>query len=167
MRETEVNRWLKDHIEYFEELLGLDLNRIEGEVVKGGTPDIIAENGENLVVFENQLERADKKHLGQILYYLYNNKKIKTGVLIAPSFSDNFLFVFKNIEEEISKNLLGVKMMIKRSPRRLFLKKINGKKREIEKRISISGLRRYCWDGRKTDRTAWESFVNSYELWDR
>lgn len=60
VKEPRLNKWLKDHIEYFEELLDLSLSAFVPRNIKGGRPDIIAKNGEDLIVFENQLREADK-----------------------------------------------------------------------------------------------------------
>jgi hypothetical protein len=81
--------WLADHLDLLGDALGLDLQLENQEVGVGPfSADVIATtaNGE-LVVIENQLERTDHSHLGQILTYAAG-KDATTVVWIAPEFRD-------------------------------------------------------------------------------
>jgi hypothetical protein len=71
--------WLEDNIDQLSNFLGFEMTVKEREQQVGSfSLDLLAEtqNG-NLVVIENQLERSDHKHLGQVLTYITNiNAKI-------------------------------------------------------------------------------------------
>lgn len=69
---TDFTPWLADHIELLGEALGLDLQLEQREAAVGDfSCDILArEVGANRpVIIENQLERTDHGHLGQLLTY--------------------------------------------------------------------------------------------------
>lgn len=66
--------WLFDNIEILGEEIDMDLTAIEKEKSVGTfSADIIAENGDGQkVVIENQLEKTDHGHLGQMITYVTN-----------------------------------------------------------------------------------------------
>lgn len=67
-------RWLESHVDALSERLGFDLSVTAREQRVGDfSIDLVCEDGEgNEVVIENQLERTNHNHLGQLLTYLVN-----------------------------------------------------------------------------------------------
>src|SRR5207302_4470293 len=67
-------RWLASHIEALSERLAMKLTVIQREQAVGDfNVDLLCEDAEGRrVIIENQLERTDHGHLGQILTYLVN-----------------------------------------------------------------------------------------------
>jgi len=77
--------WLANNIDYLSETLGFDIivNRIE-ESVGPYRVDIYGEDSSGQkVIIENQLEKTDHTHLGQLLTYLVN-LEAKTAIWISP-----------------------------------------------------------------------------------
>lgn len=70
---TSFTPWLAEHLDSLADLIGIPLE-LEGMEVSVGTfyADILARNPNNdsRVLIENQLERTDHRHLGQIMTYL-------------------------------------------------------------------------------------------------
>ena len=68
---TDFTAWLADNIDYINEKLEITLNVLETEKQIGSFQvDIYCEDEQgNSVIIENQLERTDHGHLGQILTY--------------------------------------------------------------------------------------------------
>ena len=64
--------WLKDNSEVIAEATGIQLSGVEREQPVGAfSVDLIAEDQDGgAVVIENQLEKSDHSHLGQLLTYL-------------------------------------------------------------------------------------------------
>lgn len=81
--------WLAEHLSLLGEALGLDLELEDREVGVGPfSADIIAKDASgNLVVLENQLERTDHSHLGQLLTYAAG-KDAAMVVWVTPEFRD-------------------------------------------------------------------------------
>lgn len=80
--------WLAEHLDELGAALGLDLNLIEQEAGVGPfAVDILAEEDEAFVVIENQLERTDHGHLGQLLTYAAG-RDARTLIWITPNFRD-------------------------------------------------------------------------------
>ncbi len=77
--------WLEEHIEVLGDRLGLTLSNAEREQAVGTfSVDLRAEDGDGrLVVIENQLERTDHTHLGQVLTYLVN-LEAKIAIWVSP-----------------------------------------------------------------------------------
>ena len=70
----DFTKWLAEHIDYLNEVLDLDIavQQVEGNVGPFRV-DIYGEDGDgNKIIIENQLEKTDHSHLGQILTYLVN-----------------------------------------------------------------------------------------------
>jgi hypothetical protein len=67
-------RWLEEHIEALSERLGIELTVQQREKAVGDfNVDLLCEDAEgHPVIVENQLERTDHSHLGQLLTYLVN-----------------------------------------------------------------------------------------------
>jgi hypothetical protein len=89
--------WLAAHLDELGEVLGIPLEMTGTEVpVEGFAADILARNlhDGSLVLIENQLEKTDHSHLGQILTYLAG-LEAKTIVWIATDFRDPHLSTVK------------------------------------------------------------------------
>ncbi len=67
-------RWLEAHIDALSERIGLTLRVVQSEQAVGDfSVDLVCEDGNGQqVIVENQLERTDHRHLGQVLTYLVN-----------------------------------------------------------------------------------------------
>jgi len=77
-------RWLEEHIEALEDRIGIKMTVIQREKDVGDfNVDLLCEdeNG-HAIIIENQLERTDHNHLGQLLTYLVN-LDAKTAIWIA------------------------------------------------------------------------------------
>src|SRR3989344_9506428 len=66
--------WLSENIDTLNEALEISLTVVEREKSVGDfSLDIVAEDSDsNLVIIENQLEKTDHGHLGQVVTYLSN-----------------------------------------------------------------------------------------------
>ncbi len=76
--------WLEENIDVLSESIEVKLNVIEREKAVGTFfVDLLAEDSQgNNVIIENQLERTDHTHLGQIITYL-TNLEAKTAIWIT------------------------------------------------------------------------------------
>lgn len=93
--------WLAENISYLCDAVGMTLDVSDTEVaVDQFSADIVAEDTETgaRVLIENQLERSDHRHLGQIMTYLAG-VEAKAVVWIAPSFTDAHLSAIKWLNE--------------------------------------------------------------------
>lgn len=83
---TDFTTWLADNIDYINEKLGVTLNVLETEKQVGSfNVDIYCEDEQgNSVIIENQLERTDHSHLGQVLTYAVGID-VKTIIWISPN----------------------------------------------------------------------------------
>ena len=80
--------WLAENLDQLGEALGLDLQLLESESGIGPfAVDVLAEEDETFVVIENQLERTDHTHLGQLLTYAAG-RDARTLIWITPDFRD-------------------------------------------------------------------------------
>ena len=69
---TNFTPWLRDNIDYLAEAVGIDIQLVESEVAVGDfSVDLVGEEpGQSRpVIIENQLERTNHTHLGQLLTY--------------------------------------------------------------------------------------------------
>lgn len=76
--------WLEENIDYLNEVIGFDIT-IESREEKVGPfkVDLYGEDNDgNKVIIENQLEKTDHTHLGQIITYL-TNLEANTAIWIA------------------------------------------------------------------------------------
>ena len=82
---ADFTTWLADNIDYLNDKLGFNLNVLETEKKVGSfNVDIFCEDEHgNSVIIENQLERTDHSHLGQILTYAVG-VDAKTVIWISP-----------------------------------------------------------------------------------
>ena len=83
---TDFTVWLADNIDYINETLGVTLNVLETEKQVGSfNVDIYCEDEQgSSVIIENQLEKTDHSHLGQILTYAVGIDA-KTIIWISPN----------------------------------------------------------------------------------
>ena len=80
--------WLAENLDRLSRALHLDLTLIEAEGAVGAfAVDIVAESGSGLVVIENQLERTDHTHLGQLLTYAAG-RDARILIWITPAFRE-------------------------------------------------------------------------------
>ena len=110
--------WLAERLDWLSEDIGIDppLKAIEREASVGRfSADIHAINPSDngRVVIENQLDRSDHVHLGQILLYLAG-LEAETLIWIAPSFSDEHLNVIQWLNENTGPqfNFLAVELLL-------------------------------------------------------
>lgn len=85
--------WLADNLHVLGKVLGIELELVEAEAgVQEFWADILARNpkDDRKVLIENQLEKSDHTHLGQILTYLAG-LEASTIVWVAKDFSDAHL----------------------------------------------------------------------------
>lgn len=93
--------WLAAHLEQLSAKIGIPLELEGVEVpVDSFSADILARNplDNSRVLIENQLERTDHNHLGQILTYLAG-LDVRTVIWIAPEFRDAHLSALKWLNE--------------------------------------------------------------------
>ncbi len=93
--------WLAEHLDLLEDKLGIPLE-LEGQEVSVGPfyADILARNptDDSLVLIENQLEKTDHTHLGQIMTYLAGLES-HTVVWIAADFCEEHLSALNWLNE--------------------------------------------------------------------
>jgi len=99
--------WLAENLELLSESLGLPLE-LTGteEAVENFAADILARDlrdGSNVLI-ENQLEKTDHTHLGQILTYLAG-LEAKTIVWISPQFQDAHLSAIRWLNDHTSDDI--------------------------------------------------------------
>ncbi|MCY3852585.1 MAG: hypothetical protein OXG03_03280 [Gammaproteobacteria bacterium] len=85
--------WLFENINHLSEVLGIDLEAVETEVsIENFSADIVATDVRTgyHVLIENQLEKSDHKHLGQIMTYLAGTEA-RSIVWISPEFQEAHL----------------------------------------------------------------------------
>ena len=90
---SDFTPWLGENLDRLGEVIGLDLDIEDTEVSVGSYyADILATDaaGNRRVLIENQLEKADHRHLGQILTYLAG-LEAEVIIWIAPDFSEPHL----------------------------------------------------------------------------
>ncbi len=84
--------WLAGNLHYISDAIGIPLEALETEASVGRfSADILARDPDgNAALIENQLERSDHTHLGQILTYLAG-LQAKTVVWVASDFEEAHL----------------------------------------------------------------------------
>ena len=94
--------WLADNLEYLSNEIGIQLE-LEGQEVKveSFSADIIARDPQNdrRILIENQLEKTDHTHLGQILTYLAG-LEAEVIIWVASSFREPHLSAIKWLNEK-------------------------------------------------------------------
>ncbi len=96
--------WLADNIDHLSEAIGMPLELTGTEVaVESFSADILARNPEDdtVVLIENQLEKTDHTHLGQIMTYL-SGLNAQTVIWIAPDFRAPHLTAIRWLNEHTS-----------------------------------------------------------------
>jgi hypothetical protein len=81
---TDFTVWIEDNIDHLSDFLGFDLEVLEREKKVGSfSIDLLAQtsNGDKVII-ENQLEKTDHTHLGQIITY-FTNLDAKCVIWIA------------------------------------------------------------------------------------
>jgi len=124
---TDFTRWLADNIDYLNEVINLDIsvNTTEGNVGPYRV-DIYGEDGSgNKIIIENQLEKTDHTHLGQILTYLVN-LDANIAIWITPNPVEEHQKVVEWLNETTPDNM------------RFYLIKVEGIK--IEGQSSVAPL---------------------------
>ena len=86
--ETHFTPWLANNLDQVSDAVDVDLELvgIEHELPDGRRVDILARDGDNLVVIENQLETSDDDHFVRLLHY-GNLTGAGTLLWIAPEFT--------------------------------------------------------------------------------
>ncbi len=82
--DKDFTKWLEENIDYLNDVIGFEIT-IESREENVGPfrVDLYGEdNGKNKVIIENQLEKTDHTHLGQIITYL-TNLEAKTAIWIS------------------------------------------------------------------------------------
>ena len=80
--------WLAEHLNLLGEALHLDLTLVEAEGQVGTfSVDVVADTDSGIVVIENQLEKTDHTHLGQLLTYAAG-RDARVLIWITPDFRD-------------------------------------------------------------------------------
>jgi len=82
--DKDFTKWLEENIDYLNDVLDIDISILSREEKVGPFKvDLYGEdNSGNKVIIENQLERTDHTHLGQIITYL-TNLEANTAIWIA------------------------------------------------------------------------------------
>jgi len=97
----EFTPWLAENIDHLAEAIGVPLELTGTEVaVESFSADILARNpiDDSVVLIENQLEKTDHTHLGQIMTYLAG-LEAQTVIWIAPSFRQPHLSAIRWLNE--------------------------------------------------------------------
>jgi hypothetical protein len=98
--------WLarEENLELLGDTVGLNLELVGTEQRVGPfKADIVATDGEDRVIVENQLDATDHRHLGQIMVYAAG-QTAKTVVWVAKQVTDEYRKVFDWLNEETSTN---------------------------------------------------------------
>jgi hypothetical protein len=158
--DTHFTKWLADNIDYLNEILDLDIlvESIE-EKVGPYRVDIFGESGDGRkVIVENQLEKTDHTHLGQLLTYLVN-LDVKIAIWITSDPTDEHQAVIEWLNEitpdDLSFFLIkieGIRIKGQESVAPLFTviegpteerKKIGAEKKEFAQRHAV---RKKFWE---------------------
>src|SRR3972149_7274008 len=98
--------WLSENIDALNESLEVNFTVVEREKVVGDFYiDIVAEDPDsNLVIIENQLEKTDHNHLGQVITYL-SNLEAKTAIWITSHPRDEHIKAINWLNESTPDNV--------------------------------------------------------------
>jgi hypothetical protein len=154
--------WLAENLDHLSDSIGLRLELVGCEVSVGRySADIVASTvlDNKIVLIENQLERSDHTHLGQIMTYLAGTEA-RIIVWTAPEFSDEHLsavrWLNQHSHEEFSFFAVRIRVMqIGQSalaPLFEVLEKPNGWERSLHQEVrasvqsgDLANLRRAFW----------------------
>jgi hypothetical protein len=98
--DTHFSKWLSENIDYLNDVINLDITiQSVEEPVGPYRVDVYAEdqNG-NKIIIENQLEKTDHSHLGQLLTYMVN-LDAKTAIWISTNPVDEHTRVIEWLNE--------------------------------------------------------------------
>ncbi len=154
--------WLENNIEALSQRLNLSLTVIEREKVVGDFfLDLLCQDAEGKrVIIENQLERSDHSHLGQLLTYLVN-LNAATAIWVTPEPRAEHQKVVTWLNEStptaISFYLVRVEAVrIKNSPFAPLFTVIAGPDRQSKE----IGAEKKEWDARQLGQFEfWKSFI--------
>ncbi len=107
--------WLADNIALLSKAIGMELEVLEVEkAVEQFYADIVARDTRsgNIVLIENQLEKTDHSHLGQILTYL-SGLEAKSVIWISPEFQEPHLSAIRWLNEHTSEDFGFLAVRIK------------------------------------------------------
>jgi len=149
--DAHFTKWLADNIDYLNEIIDLDIS-VESIEEKVGPyrVDIFGESGDGRkIIIENQLEKTDHTHLGQLITYLVN-LDVKVAIWITSDPTDEHQAVIEWLNEitpdDLSFYLIkieGIKIKGQESVAPLFTiiegpteerKKIGAEKKEFAQR---------------------------------
>jgi hypothetical protein len=97
---ADFTKWLAENIDYLNEIIDLDIS-VESIEEKVGPyrVDIFGESGDGRkIIIENQLEKTDHTHLGQLITYLVN-LDVKIAIWITSSPTDEHQAVIEWLNE--------------------------------------------------------------------
>lgn len=157
----EFTPWLAEKIDHLSEAIGMELELTGTEVaVDTFSADILARNpmDDTTVLIENQLERTDHTHLGQIMTYLAG-LEAQSVIWIAPMFREAHLSAVRWLNRHTSDgfSFFAVKVRVVRIGESPFapifevLEKPNDWDRELQVQLEgakseISRRRAAYWD---------------------
>ncbi len=98
--DAHFTKWLADNIDYLNEIIDLDIS-VESIEEKVGPyrVDIFGESGDGRkIIIENQLEKTDHTHLGQLITYLVN-LDVKVAIWITSDPTDEHQAVIEWLNE--------------------------------------------------------------------
>jgi hypothetical protein len=151
---TDFTKWLAENMDYLNEIIDLDIS-VESIEEKVGPyrVDIFGESGDGRkLIIENQLEKTDHTHLGQLITYLVN-LDVKIAIWITSQPTDEHQAVIEWLNEitpdDLSFYLIkveGIKIKDQESVAPLFTviegpteerKKLGAEKKEFAQRHAI------------------------------
>jgi len=116
--ENDFSDWLNDNLEIFQEIIGVSIEDGKREEYLGDKrADIIAklvdEEEESYAIIENQIERSDHKHLGQLITYSAITKA-KVAIWIAKEFAEEHIRALNWLNDNTSEDrkFYGVKLTV-------------------------------------------------------
>jgi hypothetical protein len=98
--DTDFSRWLSENIDYLNDVINLNITvQSVEEPVGPYRVDVYAEDEQgNKIIIENQLEKTDHSHLGQLLTYMVN-LDAKTAIWISTNPVDEHTRVVEWLNE--------------------------------------------------------------------
>lgn len=116
--DTDFTNWLNENLDLLGETIGLDLEESELEESKTERPldnsdlrvdiSVKTREGEEIVI-ENQLEKTDHKHLGQIITYMIN-MEAKVAIWIAKKIREEHINVINWLNEFTDKDFYLIQL---------------------------------------------------------
>ena len=111
--DTDFTNWLNDNLDILGEAIGLELEESETESSWNNSDfrvDISATTKENKkVIIENQLEKTDHKHLGQIMTYMINMES-EIAVWVAKEIRHEHIKVIDWLNEFTDKDFYLIQL---------------------------------------------------------